>query len=241
MREKPQGCGLEGVELPEKERAPAYGGSTALQQREQTPPVPTRPTPTKSHLQAGGTLQPPHFLSQACHGRKFRGLQLQRLLATLASRPPCKPQKGKNRVAPRPANAHEHRLSRLWCKGGIGKFCALHGLITGLQGVILEERQTGTHTLSLSPLHTPIVNKAVDRNGGLVLPGTGTGRHRRHFLLQGSSQIARCCQCRVEDPGDSPGATGVQCTFYAAGYRTQMFPTPSRRIGTKRNKQIYLR
>lgn len=82
--------------------APAYGGSRALQS-EEIPPVPTQTAPHKSHLQAGGTLQPPHFLShlsRACQGRKFRGLQLQRLLATLVPRAPCKPQKRKSELRP---------------------------------------------------------------------------------------------------------------------------------------------
>lgn len=127
MREKPQGCGLEGVEhVPQRapQSTPAYGGS-ALLQREAIPPVPTQTAPHKSHLQAGGTLQPPHFLShlsQACQGRKFRGLQLQRLLATLVPRAPCKPQKRKSELRPDLPMLTNSNYHGLWCKGGWGNF-----------------------------------------------------------------------------------------------------------------------
>lgn len=60
--------------------------------------------------------------------------------------------------------------------------------------------------------HTPIIiNRAVGSEWRPVVARTGHwGRHPGcqaswAFLFQGSSQIARCCQCRVEDPGDSPG------------------------------------
>jgi hypothetical protein len=123
---------------------------------------------------------------------------------------------------------------RIWCESALAHHRAGR---CNLKGKTHIHTHTHTHT------QRPIINKAVGRNGGLLLPWTGHGQAGIvDKLFQGSSQIERCCQCRVEDPGDSPGGNylgnlgRVQYTFYAAELQTDMFPTPSRRIGTKRNK-----
>ena len=173
MREKPQGCGLEGAEHPLSTPEHLH---TAGRVRETPPPQsPHKPPPTSLTCRPAGPCNSPHLLAQARQGRQFRGLQLQRLLASLVSRASCKPQKRKIRAAPRPANAHEHQLSRLWCKGAWGIACTrVCWLITGLEGVILKAQ---TQTSFSTSTH------ANNNHGGRskwrpVVALTGMGRHR---------------------------------------------------------------
>lgn len=121
-------CGLEGVERPPEytqgasppessPRAPACGGSTVRKPS----PSPHTTAPHKSHLQAGGTLQPPHFLSQALSGKEIPGVTAA--AAPGHSRTPGElhaPEREEQSCAQtcQCSRTSTIQVSRLWCKGG---------------------------------------------------------------------------------------------------------------------------
>lgn len=167
--------------------AAAAENTAALQREEEIPPVPTRHAPTSLTCRPAGPCNlhifSPH-LSQACQGRKFRGLQLQRLLATLVSRRPASPRKGKTELRPDLPMLTNSNYHGLWCKGGWGKYLCASALAHHRAGRcnLKKGRQTHAQVHTHTHVHTPIINGAVDRNGGMVLPGqAGVGRHRGHF------------------------------------------------------------
>lgn len=132
MREKPQDASLEGVEhVPQSpRRAPAYCNSRVTEA--QSPHTKQTAPPHKSHLQAGGTLQPPHFPSRAC---READSGVTAAAATAQSAQSCIPgqlhaPEGENpELRPDLPMLTSINYHRLWCKGARGN----HWLITGLE------------------------------------------------------------------------------------------------------------
>ena len=190
MREKVLGCwcgSLEGVEHPPRRASP--GGTCMRRQqrvRKSSPSPHTNRPPTSLTCRPAGPCNL-HIFYAGLQGRKFRGLQLQRLLSSLVSLACCKPQKGKKTELrpdlPMLTNINYHGCG-VRGYGGMEEFGArVHWLITGLEGVISRERQTGTPT----PTHTH--TDANNKQGGrsewrpvVAMDKAWAGRHRGQIV-----------------------------------------------------------
>lgn len=174
--------------------------STAVCRAKAIPPVPTRPAPTSLTCRPAGPCNLHIFSRRLVMEGNSGGYSCSGSWPLLYPGRPASPRKGKTELRPdlpmlTNINYHGCGVRGREEKGNFVCASALAHHRAGrcnLKRKDKTDRHTSTH-----------INKAVDGNGGQAM-----GRHRGHFLVPGSSQIARCCQCRVEDPGHSPGATG---------------------------------